>query len=76
MLFSACIGSLGYYEPYIFKIDNNGNIVWKSMLCINHICKVNSILPIKDKVVVSGIKDGKLWVMKIDANLLNKYMEK
>jgi len=72
ILFSAGPG----YDPYLFKIDNNGNVVWNSMLCINHTCKVNSILPIKDGVVVSGTKDDKLWVMKIDANLLNKLMEK
>jgi len=75
ILFSACIESLGYYEPYIFKVDNNGNVVWTSMLCINDTCKINSILSLKNGVIVSGTKDNKLWVMKVDKNLLDKFVE-
>lgn len=76
ILFSASTSLFKSYEPYLFKIDNNGNIVWESMLCINHACRINSILPLRNGVIISGTKDNKLWVMKVDKNLLDKFVEK
>jgi hypothetical protein len=65
--------SFNNYEPYIFKINNDGKIKWANMLSLEG--KITTISPIKDGVIIGGIINGKLWIMKVNKKLLDKYVE-
>jgi len=58
-------------EPYILKIDKNGNKIWDKIYQKHHNNKLNDIITTKDGYIAIGYSvtnDDKVYVLKIDKN--------